>query len=534
MSDAKIHPLVNFSDPLYPQSICDKIFEYLIGECPFEDAIVLTCKEFQYITYHHYSFMNRFHLRLQPSWPFKASNKYKLQIGSNITEASKRAVIISGIDETVLPCMNSFTNDKDSQKSSEKKRNYFDFRQLRVYNIQQQTRLCDIIPFFYYFQPYIRFMSWNDPQFLRENKALNLTTAQKVRYLKLAKEHGNASDDNKNDKEEKPAAASAAAATATATNKEILKEFDSKYDFPPIMDKCELITMLLTWKCKWYDDKKTGNSINLDGKFPNLICLQLQIETEKLISKIQSFLNHTPKLSILLVNFQFSKNIVKDKDFKPITLTLPKSIEILVLFCSNEESAQAVKLDYSRCKDNLKYVSAVYKSFHLMLPILQIDPNSNNTSNNNNNNNNDNNSENNSSNNENKEQSKIGMDIDKNEFPKLKYITIVDRNDIMKFKGDVGPWNSILANESVGCKFFTPALPHFSQGIWKGYLPHWPNLDQVKNNLVSLGGRQMLRDLNCEQKRYYLWGIFWHDKIDCGPLEELRKKWDEEDRLMQQ
>ena len=93
---------------------------------------------------------------------------------------------------------------------------------------------------------------------------------------------------------------------------------------------------------------------------------------------------------------------------------------------------------------------------------------------------------------------------------------------------------SIIKNNKVLSNIIYSQSIHSKYG---GVVPNLASKDHEKNILEvvkecieSVGARQVLRDLNCEQRRHWLWGIFWYERDGVGmkKLKALEQKWKKE------
>eukprot|EP01084_Bolivina_argentea_P304129 525170_1 len=142
-----------FTSPKIPMSTYLKIWTYLLNEAPFDDNLVLTSTLFRDITYNHPIFVSSFHLRLDPSFKFTKNNHNKFQIGSNISVAAHKSVIINNIE-------NIITN---------KHKPKFPFHSMKIFEIAKSCTKSHVIPFFNEFAKFIKCFSWSIHNFEQRN-----------------------------------------------------------------------------------------------------------------------------------------------------------------------------------------------------------------------------------------------------------------------------------------------------------------------------------------------------------------------------
>ena len=423
-----------FTDENFPKIILNKIWSYLIDEAPLDDGLTLTCKTFRDITYQHPSHSSRFHFRLEPLFilnNFK-TNHNKFQIGAPTTPATKRAIIVTSINDAII-------NNKNIT---------FPFHQIKVFNIAQSCKLKDVLPFFDQFKDNIKFMSWNAPKFL--NQDIN----------KMDDDDDTKMDDSK---------------------KELIK-------YP--LSECTLFSLLT--RGRWH------KSINLNGKFPKLLCFSYTIEWYDHFDLIQDFLDsHCDTISILFLDFNFKlpqnkkeeweKEALDDNNKNPtrLKLKLPKNIEICALSCLFEETSKFIDIDFEQCRHKLKQIVCVRNSIRFCNPMFE-DGKGNKT---------------------------------------LKYLVINTIEDVDKIKWEklkIGT-NTINQLENI----YLPCTPEFAHKISAKCIGETPDLESVKECIENGKVRKVLRDLNCEQRRHWLWGLFWFHRHGIGmkKLKILENQW---------
>eukprot|EP01084_Bolivina_argentea_P177508 306941_1 len=213
-----------FTDITFPKAVLNKMWSYLIDEAPFDDVLVLTCKAFRDLTYHHPSHGSRFHFRLEPNFDLNSpdTNHNKFQIGAAVTPATKRAIIVKSVEDAII-------NNKNIT---------FPFHSLKVFNVADSCQIKDVMPFFAEFKNNIKFMSWNSCKFLNQN----------ITY---------------------------------SNAKEVIQH--------PFTE-CTLFSLLT--RRRWHA------SINLNSKFPRLLCFSYTIEWYSHFDLIQQFLDSHPSIVI--------------------------------------------------------------------------------------------------------------------------------------------------------------------------------------------------------------------------------------------
>ena len=131
------------------------IFAFLIDEAPLEDGIVLSCRKFRFITYHHpIKFPKHYHVRIDPNFRFgtnKINDDSKFQIGAPIAPATKQAVVINNINGII-------NNNK-----------IFPFQNMRVFQFTSSCKLSNVYPIFNLLKSSFRFLSFASCIFLSQD-----------------------------------------------------------------------------------------------------------------------------------------------------------------------------------------------------------------------------------------------------------------------------------------------------------------------------------------------------------------------------
>ena len=244
-------------------------------------------------------------------------------------------------------------------------------------------------------------------------------------------------------------------------------------DFPPIFDNCLLLTFIVGYWNKWHE------SINLNGKFPKLISLKLSVENVNIIPRIQELLDSVSNtVRMLFIEFGFRAKDYKSTNDQPqkslFTLKLPPNLEILSIYCAEDMNFE---IDLSECHNNLKYLVALQCSIKFIHSALETN----------------------------------------GRMKSLKYLIINQLNDVYQIKWDLFNSNGINT-------MYLPSVPSFAEKIQGAgdikLFGHFPNVNEVRDNINNHSLRLLLRELNNQQKRHYLWGYFWYEQRDKLKIEE--------------
>mmetsp|Transcript_1227 Transcript_1227/g.1856 ORF Transcript_1227/g.1856 Transcript_1227/m.1856 type:complete len:453 (-) Transcript_1227:47-1405(-) len=431
-----------FTDKNFPQIVLNTIWSYLIDEAPLADGLVLTCKSFRDLTYHHPSHSTRFHFRLEPHFKLNhvERNHNKFQIGAALTPATKRAIIVPNVKDAIVKNANVT----------------FPFHALKVFNVAQSCTLDDVIPFFDEFKDDIKFMSWNSCKFMYQD------------LHKLAPSESVSKDDEKQ-----------------PSNCNVRTEV-IKYAF----SACSLFS-LLTRK-RWHD------SINLNGKFPKLLCFSYTIEWYDHFDLIQHFLDsHAQSIAILFLDFNFSlpasvrrqweQEALDANNANPsrLRLKLPPNVELCVLSCLNAETAKFIDIEFEACRHKLKQLVCLMNTVKMC----------------------------------------NAMFIDGKGNHSLQFLVINDIAGVHAIKWDALQIGSGKLNKLDN--IYLPCTPEFAHKISAKCIGEYPDLEAVKECIENVDARKVLRDLNCEQRRHWLWGLFWFERHGIGmkKLKALEEKW---------
>eukprot|EP00485_Elphidium_margaritaceum_P023960 CAMPEP_0202713670 /NCGR_PEP_ID=MMETSP1385-20130828/57682_1 /ASSEMBLY_ACC=CAM_ASM_000861 /TAXON_ID=933848 /ORGANISM="Elphidium margaritaceum" /LENGTH=434 /DNA_ID=CAMNT_0049374095 /DNA_START=33 /DNA_END=1337 /DNA_ORIENTATION=- len=318
----------------------------------------------------------------------------------------------------------------------------FPFHSLKVFNVTQSCTLKHVIPFFREFKHSIKFMSWNNCKFLFED----------LNKMK--------SDDGK----EAP--------------KELIQGE---------LTECTLFSFLT--RKRWHE------RINLNGKFPKLLCFSYTIEWFDHFDLIQAFLDsHAQSMGILFLDFNFNlppavRNIWESQreqqSQKRLRLKLPPNVEICVLSCLNAETAKFMEIDFSACRHKLKQLVCLVNSVALC----------------------------------------HDMFLDGKGNENLEFLVINDIAGVHAIKWDALQIGSGKLNKLQN--IYLPCTPEWANKISANCIGEFPDLEQVKDCLENVEARKVLRDLNCEQRRHWLWGMFWFERHGIGmkKLKRLEEKW---------
>eukprot|EP01083_Nonionella_stella_P018979 52800_1 len=242
-------------------------------------------------------------------------------------------------------------------------------------------------------------------------------------------------------------------------------------DFPPVFDNCLLFTFVLYYARTW------NQSITFEGKFPQLTSLKVSIENIQIIPQLQCFLDSVSStVSMLFVELN-----IRARDYPQMpgddplfTLRLPPKLEILSIYCAEDVN---YNVDLSACHD-LKYVVSLQASIKFI---------------------------------------HHAMETHSDTLSKLAYLVVNDLNDVYKLKWDLVKANGVRT-------VYLPSLPGFSKTIQGSgdieLFGCFPNVNTVRNDIENTKLRLLLRELNNQQKRHYLWGYFWYEARDKLKSEE--------------
>ena len=233
--------------------------------------------------------------------------------------------------------------------------------------------------------------------------------------------------------------------------------------------------------------------MNLNGKFPKLLCFSYTIEWYSHFDLIQQFLDsHAKSIVILFLDFNFNVT-KKDKDLwdangHKLRLKLPPNVEICVLSCLNAETSKYIELDFSACRHHLKQLNCLMNTLKLCNPMF----------------------------------------LDGNGNHKLQCLVVNDIEGVHAIK-----WNALeigTGKMNQLKQIHVPCTPEFANKISSNCVGEFPDLEVVKECIESVGARQILRDLNCESRRHWLWGLFWYERHGLGvkKLKKLEEKWEKE------
>eukprot|EP01084_Bolivina_argentea_P181752 313849_1 len=96
----------------------------------------------------------------------------------------------------------------------------------------------------------------------------------------------------------------------------------------------------------------------------------------------------------------------------------------------------------------------------------------------------------------------------------LQYLVINDIDGVHQI-----PWDKLEVGKGTLNKLdhiYLPCTPEFASKISANCIGEFPDLEDVKNVIEQLATRKVLRDLNCEQRRHWLWGLFWFERHGIG------------------
>ena len=272
----------------------------------------------------------------------------------------------------------------------------------------------------------------------------------------------------------------------------------------PIFEQCELFALATCGK--W------SHSIELKDKFKKLTWFNFALDDYRIkwdkdiFDKLQSFLFSVENtLSIFVFDLNLKK-ISVNNDFnidKELIIIIPKNIEILVLNCMDRKRGEMIKFDFSQCRKKLKQIVLLNNSLQFV--------------------------------------------INGNLFNKdngacnLKYFVINDRNDVNQLTNNLIIENPNLFKNTKIKEIYAPCIPKLSysndqlsskeiNGIQ--CIDSFPYLQSVKDIIQNHNVRKLFRNLNCEERRHWLWCIFWFDINGKGlkNLHQLESKWKLDDK----
>lgn len=247
-------------------------------------------------------------------------------------------------------------------------------------------------------------------------------------------------------------------------------------DFPPVFDNCLLLTFIVGYWRKWH------KTINLKGKFPQLASLKLSLENIAIVPQIQQLLDSVSNtVSMVFIEFGFRAKDYKqsnegagDNDKPLFTLRMPPNLEILSIYCAEDMNFE---IDLSACHNNLKMLIALQNSVKYIHNALE----------------------------------KNGK------MSSLKYLVVNQLNDVYQLKWDLFKQCDVM-------EMYLPGVPSFAKTIQGAgdikLYGYFPNVNDVRDNINNKNLRLLLRDLNNQQKRHYLWGYFWYEDRDKLKSEE--------------
>lgn len=526
----KISSIVDFDNSNYPKLVCFLIFEYLIPPAtPLADGLVLTSKSFQQLAYNHPKITSNFNIRLDSAFSLKNNtdgNKYKLQIGSDIAPSHQRSIIVKDFGTSIA--------------QSVKDNHFSDLKHIREYTIGSNVSLSQILPFFAYFENCIHIMSWNNCRFLSQTTRSHLTPQDKLAYLQniqITKSdnsnfNSNTNENSKNNEKNIKNSIDIKNFVDSSEITDDVKDIDEvelhgKFinccqSVPPILTKCQVFDLTLKSTSQW-NRISNISGIKIDNKFPNLLYLQLNIESSKFLNKLQYFLDETPSIRILSVNFEFIPPrrwsgrrrvhmaqhapllpgvgvgsgtgqqdaliaaMTATQEISKIPFIIPKNIEILGLGLNNE-AINAVEIDFNQCKDNLKYISCA-QGGDCILSLFGGNG---------------------------KVSDGYGGSYKFNNVKvakvpkKLKFVSVLNNSLwLVLFENDL--IDSIINN---GCNIYLPNYNR-NKNIAEKHLQgkmvtEWPCFEQVKEMIESQKTRKLLRDMKDSRKMHYLTDFFQH------------------------
>lgn len=243
---------------------------------------------------------------------------------------------------------------------------------------------------------------------------------------------------------------------------------------------------------RWHD------SINLNGKFPKLLCFSWTIEWYNHFDLVQQFLDsHSDSIVILFLDFNFNlPKDIRDKweeegrdENNPnptrLKLKLPKNVEICVLSALNKETSKFIDIDFSECRHKLKQLVCLMNTVSICNPMF----------------------------------------LDGKGNKNLQFLVINDIAGVHDIK-----WEALKIGKNTINKIeniYLPCTPEWANKISASCIGEFPDLEPVKECIESVDARKVLRDLNCEQRRHWLWGLFWFERHGIGmkKLKQLEVEW---------
>lgn len=263
---------------------------------------------------------------------------------------------------------------------------------------------------------------------------------------------------------------------------------DSSDDIIDCFPSCTLFTLVASRR--WH------KSISLNGKFPNLLSFSCTVEWYSYFDLLQQFLDsHAESLRILYLDFTFK---IQPQDLQRWTtearmsanptrlkLKLPANVEICVLSCLFPQTAEFIDIDFSECRHNLKQLNCLKNSLRFANPMF----------------------------------------LDGAGNKKLQYLVVNDMDGVHQIK-----WNALKIGTGEMNRLknvYAPCTPQFADKICDNLIGQFPGLEEVKEVLESVKARQHLRELNCQERRHFLWGMFWHGQDGIGKknLKALEMNW---------
>ncbi|ETO05965.1 hypothetical protein RFI_31434 [Reticulomyxa filosa] len=257
--------------------------------------------------------------------------------------------------------------------------------------------------------------------------------------------------------------------------------------FPPVFENCLLFSLLV--KHNW-----NTTQVDIRGKFPALVFLSLNIEDEVHLEYVNEVLKSAGK-TLRMCYLEFNIPGKREQQLSPTELAtatyrvvkLPQHIEILSVHVLR---SNMIRLDLSDCRHSIKHVlddvfflffsaplhSCLFSIYLLLLFIFE----------------------------------------DGKGAKGLKFLVMNDEEELYKL-----PW-WLLASQGV-TDIHTPCLPNFAKamsGDNTTCIGSWPDINELKACIESSVARKLLRDMNCEQRRYWLWGLCWYLQTDIPLLKQ--------------
>eukprot|EP01083_Nonionella_stella_P050953 135333_1 len=434
---ATFDPNINvFTSSKVPMSIYNKVWTYLLSDTPIPDNLVLTSILFRDITYHHPLFVSTFHVRLDPTFVLNRLNVSGFQIGSNISEATHKSIILNNVDH--------ITSVTDKSKLT------FPFDRMKIFYMTRTSTRVQVVPFVKQFAANIKCMSWNIDHF----------------------------------------------DTSIGEGKQHETE-----DCIPVFPQCQLFS--ISTEGRW------SNSLQLQNKFPSLYWFNFALDDscskwdKNIFDKLQSFLfSHENTLSILVIVLNLKPITVNDDQYNkdnPFTLVLPKNIELVVLKCLHRERASALRIDFSLCRQKLKQIVLLENAFGYVKTLLLN-----------------------------------GFQNAANAASNLEYVVLNDRADVNELTNDLLVQHPTLFANTKVSHLYTPCIPKMQFAHADAFnmksipcIDSFPDLECVKEVMENHHVRRLFRNLNCKERRHWLWCIFWFDYNGKGlrNLRELEAQW---------